>query len=365
MRRARLIPLILLLVSRSLGAQWNANVDLGVSRLEQIGIPESNAQTLGVNASVLRSRFQVFGNWVTARTSETRWTTQALGAASMFGTVSPRVQWELGGSASVFGETNAQTASSAEVVGRGYFGTTRLGSSLALGGGTRRADAGRQPLARAIGNAWTNNLAGRFAAELSHVRTTTTPFLGQSRITLTYTDASLSWRRDHGRVVTGAVAGVRTSNNAIVPDGGWGAVDAAAWLTSRIAFVVAAGQSPQDVVRGVPRIRYASGALRIALRPRAPKPSSAARTGSHLVATRDGIAIQLAGATRVEIMADFTDWSPVALTRAGDTWRLDRTIEPGLHRLAIRVDGGDWTTPANLPAAKDDLGGVVALVAVP
>ena len=54
-----------------------------------------------------------------------------------------------------------------------------------------------------------------------------------------------------------------------------------------------------------------------------------------------------------------------SLTRAGGTWRLDRTITPGLHRLMIRIDGGEWTTPANVPTATDDLGGVVALVAVP
>src|SRR3954467_4108697 len=39
MRRARLIPLVLLLaVSRSVAAQWQASVDVGVSRLEQTGI---------------------------------------------------------------------------------------------------------------------------------------------------------------------------------------------------------------------------------------------------------------------------------------------------------------------------------------
>jgi hypothetical protein len=366
MRRARLIPLVLLLTgSRLLAAQWQASVDLGASRLEQTGIPESNAQTLGVNANALFSRFQLLGNLLVARAGETRWTSQGLGAASAFGRFSPRVQWELSGVTSVFAETNAQTASSAEGLGRVYVGTTRLGSSFGLGGGTRRADAGRQPLGRAMADAWTTNVAGRFNAELSHVHTTTTPFIGASRITLTYTDASLSWRRDSGRLATGVVLGVRTSNNAIVPDGGWGSADVTAWLASQIAFVGAIGQSPQDVVRGVPRIRYVSGALRIAFRPRVAPPTVVRGKGPHLVATRDGIEIQLATASRVEIMGDFTDWAPVALTRTGDTWRLERAMTPGLHRLAIRIDGGEWATPANLPAASDELGGRVALVAVP
>ena len=367
MRRARHIPLVLLLaVSRSVAAQWHANVDLGLSRIEQTGIPESNALTLGMTAGALFPRYQVLGHLVTARTDEARWTNQALGAASVFGRLSSRLQWEISGITSVFAETNAQTASSAEVLARGYVGDLKLGSSFGLGGGTRRADAGRQPLGRAIANAWASTLAGRFGAELSYVHTTTTPFTNQDqRITLTYTDASLNWRRDHGHVVTSAVVGARTSNNPIVPDGGWGAADVTAWLTPRMALVAAVGQSPQDVVRGVPRIRYVSGAVRFALQPRVVATPTPRGTGPRVVATRTGIEIRAAGASRVEIMADFTDWSSVELTRVGDVWRLDRTIAPGLHRLMVRVDGGEWLAPANLPTATDDLGGVVALVAVP
>ena len=78
--------------------------------------------------------------------------------------------------------------------------------------------------------------------------------------------------------------------------------------------------------------------------------SSRLARGSRLAAT----------ATRVEIMGDFTDWTPVALARAGDSWRLERTITPGLHRLAIRIDGGDWVMPVNVPTASDELGGRVA-----
>jgi hypothetical protein len=366
MRRTGLIPLLLMLMTRPLAAQWRGNVDLGVSRLEQTGIPESNAQTIGVNADGFFPRGRLTGNWLAAIASDARVTSQALGAGSLFGYLGSRVQWELGGIASIFAETKAQTASSAEVIARGYYGTARFGSSLALGGGTRRADAGRQPLGRAIANVWTNTLGGRIGAEVSHVHTTTTPFAAQNRITLTYTDASASWRGDFGRVAAGTVFGVRTSNNAIVPDGGWGSADVTAWATSRIALVVSGGQSPQDVVRGVPRIRYVSGAVRFALQPRVWRVASPVRkTGPNLQATRDGIEIRVVGATRVEVMADFTDWSPIALTKAGDTWRLEREIAPGLHRLVIRVDGGEWVSPANLPTATDDLGGVVALVAVP
>lgn len=70
-------------------------------------------------------------------------------------------------------------------------------------------------------------------------------------------------------------------------------------------------------------------------------------------------------AERVELRADFTDWSPVELTRVGDTWRLEMPLPSGLHRVAIRIDGGEWIAPPNLPHADDGLGGTVGLITVP
>ena len=166
MRRARHIPLVLLMVvARSLGAQWQASVDLGASRLEQTGIPESNAQTLGVKREHPSVAISTRRQLLTARTSGGSLDDASTRRGVVVRRARSRVQWELSGSRAFSGETNAQTASSAEVIARGYYGHTRgSGSSLALGGGTRRADAGRQPLGRAIANAWTSNLAGRFAA---------------------------------------------------------------------------------------------------------------------------------------------------------------------------------------------------------
>ena len=64
-------------------------------------------------------------------------------------------------------------------------------------------------------------------------------------------------------------------------------------------------------------------------------------------------------------MADFTDWNPEVLARAGDVWTMQRVIPPGLHRIAVRIDGGEWIAPANLRQVTDDLGGVVGLITIP
>jgi hypothetical protein len=44
------------------------------------------------------------------------------------------------------------------------------------------------------------------------------------------------------------------------------------------------------------------------------------------------------------------------LARVGDAWELPLAAEPGTLRLALRVDGGAWAAPANLPAVADDFG---------
>jgi len=92
-----------------------------------------------------------------------------------------------------------------------------------------------------------------------------------------------------------------------------------------------------------------------------------------VVVTRPGgaegaarIDVSVAKAERVELMADFTGWEPIMLDRAGDGWFAERPVAPGLHRLAIRVDGGEWTAPTNVPKLRDDdLGGTVGLITVP
>ena len=75
--------------------------------------------------------------------------------------------------------------------------------------------------------------------------------------------------------------------------------------------------------------------------------------------------VRATGASTVEVMGDFTDWAPVTLSRDGNVWRLSRALSPGPHRIALRIDGGEWTTPANLPRVTDDLGGAVGLMTVP
>jgi hypothetical protein len=59
----------------------------------------------------------------------------------------------------------------------------------------------------------------------------------------------------------------------------------------------------------------------------------------------------------VELAADFTDWRPVALESAleGD-WLVVLPITPGLHRVAVRIDGGSWDAPPDTRAMVSEFG---------
>jgi hypothetical protein len=155
-------------------------------------------------------------------------------------------------------------------------------------------------------------------------------------------------------------------------------------ILATTGLVLAGGRYPTDAARGNIGGRFVTAALRISTRlrprpmPRAALPPATAAPGdgsavaATLVETRRGrgqwctLAVHAAGASSVELMGDFTDWSAVALRPAGpDTWSVTLRIAPGRHRLNVRVNGGPWGVPAGTTAVKDDFQGMVGAIVIP
>ncbi len=342
--------------------QWQVTADAGLSHLRQTGIPVSVAQTLAATIDGVGNRGWLHVVGLTSMQANSAWTGQALALGGITGQIVDPVRWELGGVFSGFTQTGATTTKSGEVNARLRFGAPSGG--IALGGGTGASansfynvSVGRGSL-----DAWWSSGQERLLASamLTHIGGTS------------YTDLAAGWRHEAGGASIGASAALRSGAG----NGGWQAADAELWVSSRLAVVVAAGNALPDVVRGTPSTRYASASLRVAWQPHvALRFGREASEGVRVVITRssgDGgtARIDVSGRTpkteRVELMADFTGWEPIVLERASDGWFAERAVTPGLHRLAIRIDGGAWIAPANVPKLRDDdLGGTVGLITVP
>ena len=51
------------------------------------------------------------------------------------------------------------------------------------------------------------------------------------------------------------------------------------------------------------------------------------------------------------------DWRPVRLDPDGHgNWRVHLPVEPGLHRINVRYDGGAWRVPPGTRAVPDEFG---------
>lgn len=212
-----------------------------------------------------------------------------------------------------------------------------------------------------------------------------------------YADATFAarWQGAVGELAVSSGYRART-RRALPGVRGWGEAWATAWVTPRLAVVGGAGTFPYDPVQGLPGGRYLSAALRVAQRRSAVNDpalraalllpyeirrlrAAGARAELFAVADNDDgtrtVRLRVLGARRVEIMADFTEWVPVPLTRlpaasgsreraAGDLWGITVVLTPGVHRINVRVDGGEWVAPPGLSAVRDEFGGVVGLLVV-
>ena len=166
----------------------------------------------------------------------------------------------------------------------------------------------------------------------------------------------------------------------------YGDLTALARVNDRISVVLSGGTYPSDPLRGVLGAKYITAGLRVQLfgapAPQAPIISGAlARvalalaesehgTQARLVVTQSGDRVTLrieAGDTGlVELIGDFTDWQPVALSRVGTgIWEITLDITPGVHRLNLRIDNGTWLVPAGTRLEETEFGGAVGVVLIP
>jgi len=372
MRRARLLLCLLCEFGSPalLGAQVEASFDVGVSRLRQANVQTGNSFSGGATLDWLGERGQLRATMLSSHQTESRWT----GQTALFGSLtgdSPSSWWQLDVAATNYAQTSALPTSSAEGAGRARLGSGVRGLALGVGGGASTTGGHTGGVARALGDGWWAVGPERFVASLGWTRTT--PPTATAPGSVSYEDVAAGWRHETGAVSVGLSGGLRFQSRSGPDADDWELVDATVWFAPHAALVVTAGRTLTDFVRGIPRTTWAGASIRLsptahlslARRP------TVDRSTPRLVVTRidsERVVLEIAAqnAARVELMADFTDWQPVSLERAqiGASWRIERQVAAGLHRISLRIDGGPWIAPSNLPRADAGDAGV-GLLTVP
>jgi hypothetical protein len=356
------------------------DIDAGSAVLRQTDLPESVAAASGIAISKVGSRSAFGVTMLGACGGVQSCALQGVAKAALFAAAPAPARWYLAmsGSDITYNGTGPITGSTASLLE--FLGDER--HVLYFGGGlgvvrqfsTRAAGYGE------IGGFWDTD-GGRWSMDVREMHEPTAQEVGTtgpssaSLPTATYTDVESGWSRElrDGRVVVSANGGFRhVLSGTGVPNAGYGTAMLTGWLRPHIAIVLAAGHSLEDLMRGTPASSYLSVSLRVRLRgpaswiPRRAFPATvpvatARRIGRGLVTE---IRVHVV-AESVQLMADFTDWASRPLKRDGDVWMFMGVASPGLHRLAIRVNGGAWEAPINLPTVRDDFGDVVGLITIP
>jgi hypothetical protein len=358
------------------GGAADGYVDVGGALLRQPGLAATNVATVAGLFHYATSDFALATNGLAARTPDGRFTGQGVITASRYAPPTNRFRWELTGTGSGFGLSNAAPAFAWQAIAREHWQGS-LGGLFVGGAYGKLAQAGVSGEVSGVHTGGYLRLDRAGHGELSAALAYTDAGGMPDGTRLRYSDAVGYWSYRARLLELSGGGGLRLSDARGAATQSWASGSAAFWLSERAALVLAAGSALADVARGVPSVRYLSLSLRIGANTRAVAASIHVRQigpdedGGRLdVRAGDDsirvVSVRLASANLVELMADFTDWEPVAMTKLPNgEWTIERAIAAGTHRVAIRVDGGEWRAPPNLPCVADEFGGEVGIVIVP
>jgi len=384
MSRLRHAPVALLLIAFAFGtsdAQVDISVDAGAAHLRQIDLPKSDVGTFGARVRWDGVRASLSSSAITAVAPGGAYTAQGILTGSLYADPLLSKRWELGASLSGFGGSGSSPSTSVQLLAREHFIGDHVGAFVGGGGGAVVLDGIWRHAATAQLGGWWRVRRGVLSAAVSATDTRSilrvdVPGFDVYHEThpVTYLDGAAFWQETWDRFEVSLGAGARGGFRNIAQGAVWGSASAVVWIAPRVALVVSRGRALEDFVRGVPQAHYLTAALRVDFqdhfrRTRSGVPPALDAPFLSVTRVAEGgrhvITVRAVNASSVEIMGDFTDWEPVQLTRVGDTWQLERELPQGAHRVAVRVDGGPWRVPSNLPKVSDDFGGSVGLLSVP
>ncbi len=354
-------------------------MDLGVSTLRYDGFLPSGAASFTPTLTWTRSGAAVTARGSYLRFESGRRSLQGLIAATLF--TPPSLlpgRWRGEVSLSAGGSSYADFASFWHGTAEARLHLVAAGRGAWIGGTGGRTSYGRAPRPVAVAGAgvWARR------AQVTVAAYATRTFVGDT----TYSDVASTIHASSGRFdLDGSLAARVSSRGA--GHGVYGEASTTFTLGEHTALFVSGGRYPTDPVSGSVAGRYASIGLRVRTALRRPFTARDPRPRGHSPASDDSgagaglparldvqpapsamvrLVVYAAAAATVDLAGDFTDWQPVTLRPLGHgTWEIVLRIAPGVHRLDVRIDGGEWTAPGGTTRATDEFGGEVGIVTVP
>jgi hypothetical protein len=188
-------------------------------------------------------------------------------------------------------------------------------------------------------------------------------------------DFTLGGRWNLDRIELAGEGGYRVGQDADVASDSkhWMSGTMTMWLAPRAAFVMGGGQQPSNPARGIPARTFGTIGMMFAY---APTKYSVPVTEVNLARVAffeskpvdvgmQKIIVRVARVESVDVMGDFSDWSPLTMVRRGrDLWELTVPLKPGRHQINIRTDGSKWVAPPGLPKVNDLFSGEVGVLIV-
>jgi hypothetical protein len=365
--------LVLTGMGRPLGAQHHSALDVGVSVVRFLDDSTTIAGP-SVDLTAAAEGRRHFG-WLNVGGVGT--IGAASGSATLVGGVRAPIarRWLVEGSGELFGVagTSVHSAVAATASGRAVHLVGDGGVWARASASISRREAGGLPAHGLETGAWWSWRRARFSALLLDEHAKAQLFAGPLRdfligtLPVHYQDATLEARIEGDAVSFELSAGVRRDPDAASVYEPTVSATLAFWQSESRAWTLAVARQPPDWVRGADAAQWIAVGMRFL--ERRPATARAERIRPLVTVQSDGgqrrVRVLAAGAHTVELMADFTDWSPVTLAAGHDAFEGTFTLEAGTHRVVVRIDGGAWKVAANTPAVDDDLGGRVGLLVVP
>ena len=356
-------------------------VDVGVVSLGYSGTARAAALSITPTLRYLDRQSLLAGSVTFSQFDGGEWSTQGAVAGSRFSPSWRFLRGEVAASGSLIAHRTLFRAGDALGRVRLHAHGDALGAWIGAGYGVGRHAGSWHPQSLLDAGLWSEHGPLRLSASVtSRVATVADSMRDQDggvfarferRGTHVDAIASLGWRT--GRIELNLTAGTRDGGR-LTSNAQWGSIAATYHLTEWLQIIGEAGGEPEIVAQRLPEGRFGLLALRVS--PWRAPTSASAIAASPAMPTRDfvigdrepsGATLRLVvpEARRVELRGDFTDWEPVALRRGADgRWQLPLALEPGVYRVSIRVDGGEWQAPPGAPAITDEFGTLVGLIVV-